>query len=57
MANPNQRFYESEEGFQDQADTLLKKKILLNILTEEDAVCIKSFVSEIAATPSSYVKS
>lgn len=50
MADPNRRLNKSEEGFLDQADNLLKKKVLLNILTEEDAVCIRSFVSEIAAT-------
>ena len=50
MANPKQRCNKSEEGFLNQADILLKKKVLLNKLTEEDTICIKSFVSEIAIT-------
>lgn len=50
MANPKQRLKRSEEGFPDKADILLKKKILLNILSEEDVACIKLYVYEMVAT-------
>ena len=50
MVHPKPPNIRSDEGYLDQADNLLKKKVLLNILTDDDADCIKSFVSEVAAT-------
>lgn len=39
-----------DEGALDRADLLLKRYVLLNILTEDDSLCIRSFVSELVST-------
>lgn len=50
MAIFRQRQEASDEGAIDKADLLLKRYLLLNILTEDDSLCIRSFVSELVST-------
>ncbi len=50
MAHHGKRQEAPEEGTLDRADLLLKRYVLLNILTEDDSLCIRSFVSELVST-------
>ncbi|OQA56795.1 MAG: hypothetical protein BWY45_01702 [Euryarchaeota archaeon ADurb.Bin294] len=49
-SNPNQNFYKSDDGYREQIEKVLKRKIEASEITLDDEKIIRSFLAELRAT-------